>query len=166
VAKIDSRKLAAVLASVRPTQRPTLPTDANPESGLTPGQRTGLDYSRDRYADGSYMVDPPHSQYNPGGEAAVTSFYGAIDRLPAPLKDAGQYINYPLFVDGKVMTDRKAALQRAFDYEEKTGKKFARYPTPQAAEWGEMQVVHPIMDADSENVLATPEAQRRLRSLK
>ena len=165
MAAIDSRKLASVLASVRPTQRPTLPTDANPESRLTPGQRTGLDYSRDRYADGSYMVDPPHSQYNPGGEAAVTSFYGAIDRLPAPLKDAGQYINYPTFWDGKVI-DRRTALQNAFDYEEKTGKKFARYPTPQAADFGEMQVVHPIMDADSEKVLATPEAQRRLRKPK
>jgi len=159
MAAIDSRKLAAVLASVRPTQRPTLPTDADPESGLTPGQRTGLDYSRDVMASGEYQV-------NPGDDPSITSFKGAIDRLPAPLKDAGQYINYPLFVDGKVMTDRKAALQRAFDYEEKTGKKFARYPTPQAAEWGEMQVVHPIMDADSEKVLATPEAQRRLRNSK
>ena len=153
MAATDSRKLAAVLASVRPTQRPTLPTDADPESRLTPGQRTGLDYSRDVMAKGAYQV-------NPGDDPSITSFMGAIDQTPE-----GDYINYPTFVDGKV-TDRKAALQRAFDYEEKTGKKFARYPTPQAAEWGEMQVVHPIMDADSEKVLATPEAQRRLRNPK
>ena len=159
MAATDSRKLAAALALVLPKQRPTLPTDANPESSLTPGQRTGLDYSRDVTARGAYQV-------NPGDDPSITSFMGAIDRLPAPLKDAGQYINYPTFWDGKVMTDRKAALQHAFDYEEKTGKKFARYPTPQDAEWGEMQVVHPIMDADSEKVLATPEAQRRLRKPK
>ena len=154
MAAIDSRKLAAVLASVRPKQRPTLPTDADPESRLTPGQRTGLDYSRDVMASGAYQV-------NPGDDPSITSFMGAIDQTPE-----GDFINYPLFVDGKVMTDRKAALQRAFDYEEKTGKKFARYPTRQAADWGEMQVVHPIMDADSDKVLATPEAQRRLRKLK
>jgi len=154
MAAIDSRKLAAVLASVRPKQRPTLPTDADPESRLTPGQRTGLDYSRDVMASGAYQV-------NPGDDPSITSFMGAIDQTPK-----GDFINYPLFVDGKVMTDRKAALQRAFDYEEKTGKKFARYPTLEAADWGEMQVVHPIMEADSAKILATPEAQRRLRNLK
>jgi len=159
MAKSDAQKLAEVLAAARPLQRPTLPTDADPESRLTPGQRTGLDYSRDVMASGAYQV-------NPGDDPSITSFMGAIDRLPAPLKDAGQYINYPLFVDGKVMTDRKAALQRAFDYEEKTGKKFARYPTVKDADWGEMQVVHPIMDADSQKVLATPEAQKRLRNAK
>jgi hypothetical protein len=165
MAATDSRKLAAVLASVRPTQRPTLPTDADPESRLTPGQLRGLNYSRSKYKDGSFMVDPPHSQYNPGDEAAVTSFYGAIDRLPAPLKDAGQYINYPTFWDGKVI-DPNQALTKALQYEQQTGGKFARYPTPQAAEFGEMQVVHPIMDADAQKVLATPEAQRRLRKPK
>lgn len=153
MAATDSRKLAAVLASVRPTQRPTLPTDADPESRLTEGQRTGLDYSRDVMAKGAYQV-------NPGDDPSITSFMGAIDQTPE-----GDYINYPTFVDGKVI-DRKAALQRAFDYEEKTGKKFARYPTVKDADWGEMQVVHPIMDADSEKVLATPEAQRRLRNPK
>jgi len=158
MAAIDSRKLAAVLASVRPTQRPTLPTDANPESGLTPGQRTGLDYSRDVMASGAYQV-------NPGDDPSITSFMGAIDRLPAPLKDAGQYINYPTFWNGKVI-DANKALTNALAYEAHTGKKFARYPTPQAADFGEMQVVHPIMDADSEKVLATPEAQRRLRNPK
>jgi len=158
MAAIDSRKLAAVLASVQPTQRPTLPTDANPESGLTPGQRTGLDYSRDVMASGAYQV-------NPGDDPSITSFMGAIDRLPAPLKDAGQYINYPTFWNGKVI-DANKALTNALAYEAHTGKKFARYPTPQAADFGEMQVVHPIMDADSEKVLATPEAQRRLRNPK
>lgn len=165
MAATDSRKLAAVLASVRPTQRPTLPTDADPESRLTPGQLFGLNYSRSKYKDGSFMVDPPHSQYNPGDEAAVTSFYGAIDRLPAPLKDAGQYINYPTFWGGKVI-DPNQALTKALQYEQQTGGKFARYPTAKDAEYGEMQVVHPIMDADAQKVLATPEAQRRLRKPK
>lgn len=153
MAKRDAQKLAEVLASARPLQRPTLPTDADPESRLTPGQRTGLDYSREKYADESYQV-------NPGNDPSITSFMGAIDQTPE-----GDFVNYPTFVDGKV-TDRKAALQRAFDYEEKTGKKFARYPTVKDAEWGEMQVVHPIMDADSQKVLATPEAQKRLRNAK
>ena len=154
MAKSDAQKLADVLASARPVQRPTLPTDAEPESRLTPDQRTAIDYSREKYADGSYQV-------NPGDDPSITSFMGAIDQTPE-----GDFINYPTFVDGKVMTDRKAALQRAFDYEEKTGKKFARYPTVKDAEWGEMQVVHPIMDADSQKVLATPEAQKRLRNAK
>ena len=154
MANRDAQKLAEVLASARPLQRPTLPTDADPESRLTPGQRTGLDYSRDVTARGAYQV-------NPGDDPSITSFKGAIDETPE-----GDFINYPLFVDGKVMTDRKAALQRAFDYEEKTGKKFARYPTVKEADWGEMQVVHPIMDSDSQKVLATPEAQKRLRNAK
>ena len=153
MAKRDAQKLAEVLASARPLQRPTLPTDADPESRLTLGQRTGLDYSRDVMAKGAYQV-------NPGDDPSITSFMGAIDQTPE-----GDFINYPTFVDGKV-TDRKAALQRAFDYEEKTGKKFARYPTVKDADWGEMQVVHPIMDADSQKVLATPEAQKRLRNAK
>ena len=153
MAKSDAQKLAEVLASVQPLQRPTLPTDADPESRLTPGQRTGLDYSRDVMAKGAYQV-------NPGDDPSITSFMGAIGETPE-----GDFINYPLFVDGKV-TDRKTALQRAFDYEEKTGKKFARYPTVKDADWGEMQVVHPIMDADAQKVLATPEAQRRLRNPK
>ena len=165
MAKRDAQKLAEVLASARPLQRPTLPTDADPESRLTPGQRTGLDYSREKYADGSYMVDPPHSQYNPGDEAAITSFYGSYDRVPAPLKDAGQYINYPTFWNGKVI-DANKALTKALAYEAHTGKKFARYPTAKDADWGEMRVVHPIMDADSQNVLATPEAKKRLRNAK
>jgi hypothetical protein len=153
MAKSDAQKLAEVLASARPLQRPTLPTDADPESRLTPGQRTGLDYSREKYADGSYQV-------NPGNDPSITSFMGAIDQTPE-----GDFINYPTFFDGKVI-DRKAALQRAFDYEEKTGKKFARYPTVKEAEHGEMQVVHPIMDADSQKVLATPKAKKRLRNAK
>ena len=153
MAKSDAQKLAEVLASAQPLQRPTLPTDADPESRLTPGQRTGLDYSREKYADGSYQV-------NPGDDPSITSFKGAIDETPE-----GDFINYPLFVDGKV-TDRRTALQNAFDYEEKTGKKFARYPTAKDADWGEMQVVHPIMDADAQKVLATPEAQKRLRNAK
>lgn len=160
MAGTDAQKLATILASVRPLQRPTLPTDVNPESRLTPEQRNALDYSRDKYADGSYLVDAPHSQYNPGNEPAVTSFMGAIDQTPE-----GDFINYPTFADGQVL-DRKTALQRAFDYEEKTGKKFPRYPTVKDADWGEMQVVHPIMDADAQKVLATPEAQRRLKSAK
>jgi hypothetical protein len=154
MAKSDAQKLAEVLASARPVQRPTLPTDADPESRLTPDQRTAIDYSRDVMASGAYQV-------NPGNDPSITSFKGAIDPTPE-----GDFINYPLFVDGKVMTDRKAALQRAFDYEEKTGKKFARYPTVKDADWGEMKVVHPIMDADSQKILATPEAQKRLRNAK
>jgi len=161
----DAQKLAKILASVRPLQRPTLPTDVNPESRLTPEQLNGLQYSRDKYADGTYMVDAPHSQYNPGDEPAITSFMGAIDRVPAPLKDAGQYVNYPTFWDGAVVDPNKA-LTNALAYEAHTGKKFARYPTPQAAEWGEMKVVHPIMDADAQKVLATTEAQKRLRNAK
>ena len=165
MAATDSRKLAAILASVRPTQRPTLPTDADPESRLTPGQLFGLNYSRSTYKDGSFMVDPPHSQYNPEDEPAVTSFYGSYDRVPAPLKDAGQYINYPTFWGGKVI-DPNQALTKALQYEQQTGGKFARYPTAKDAEYGEMQVVHPIMDADAQKVLATPEAQKRLRKAK
>ena len=153
MAKSDAQKLAEVLASARPLQRPTLPTDADPESRLTPGQRTGLDYSREKYADGSYQV-------NPGDDPSITSFMGAIDQTPE-----GDFVNYPTFVDGKV-TDRRTALQNAFDYEESTGNKFARYPTAKDADWGEMQVVHPIMDADAQKVLATPEAQKRLRNAK
>jgi hypothetical protein len=153
MAKSDAQKLAEVLASARPVQRPTLPTDADPESRLTPGQRTGLDYSREKNANGSYQV-------NPGDDPSITSFMGAIDQTPE-----GDFINYPTFWDGKVI-DRRTALQNAFDYEEKTGKKFARYPTVKDADWGEMQVVHPIMDADSQKVLATPEAQKRLRNAK
>jgi hypothetical protein len=149
----DAQKLAAVLASVRPLQRPTLPTDVNPERRLTPDQRTGLDYSRDVMASGAYQV-------NPGDDPSITSFKGAIDPTPE-----GDFINYPLFWNGKV-TDRRTALQNAFDYEEQTGKKFARYPTVKDADWGEMKVVHPIMDADSQKVLATPEAQKRLRNAK
>jgi hypothetical protein len=165
MAKSDAQKLAEVLASARPVQRPTLPTDADPESRLDPRQLFGVNYSREKYADGSYMVDPPHSQYNPGDEAAITSFYGSYDRVPAPLKDAGQYINYPTFWDGKVI-DANKALTKALAYEAHTGGKFARYPTAKDADWGEMQVVHPIMDADAQKVLATPEAQKRLRNAK
>ena len=156
MAATDSRKLAAVLASVQPTQRPTLLTDADPESRLTEGQRTGLDYSRDVMASGAYQV-------NPGDDPSITSFMGATSRLPAPLLDAGQIINYPTFWGGKVI-DPHQALTNALQYEQQTGKKFARYPTQQAADFGEMQVVHPIMDADSEKVLATPEAQKRVRN--
>lgn len=154
------QKLAKALATVRPLERPTLPTDINPESRLTPGQLTGLNYSREKYANGSYAVDAPHSQYNPGNEPAVTSFYGAVDQTPQ-----GDFINYPTFWDGKVI-DRKEALRRAFDYEEQTGKKFARYPTVNSAEWNEMQVVHPIMDSDAQRVLQTPEAKKRLKAAK
>lgn len=156
----DAQKLASVLAAVRPLERPTLPTDVNPEDRLTPGQRAGLDYSREKYAGGSYMVDAPHTQYNSGDEPAVTSFYGAIEQTPE-----GDFVNYPTFWDGKVL-DRKEALRRAFDYEEQTGKQFARYPTVKSAEWNEMQVVHPIMDADAQRVLQTPEAKRRLKDAK
>ena len=158
MAATDSRKLAAVLASVQPTQRPTLPTDADPESRLTEGQRTGLDYSRDVMASGAYQV-------NPGDDPSITSFMGATSRLPAPLLDAGQIINYPTFWDGKVI-DANKALTNALAYEAHTGKKFARYPTAKDADWGERQVVHPIMDADAQKVLATPEAQNRLRNAK
>lgn len=143
-----------------PLQRPTLPSDANPESRLTPEQRFGLQYSRDRYADGSYQVDAPRSRYNPGPEAAITSFYGVNKRLPD-----GRVINMPSFWDGRVRDDPADALARALAYEKQMGGQFARYPTDDAALWGEMQAVHPIMDQDSQRVLATPEAQRRLRAM-
>ncbi len=137
----------------RPTRHcRTLPTDAYPETRLTPGQLFGLQYSRDKYADGSYQV-------NGGRDPSVTSFYGAIDKAPD-----GQFMNYPTYWDRQILSPA-AALARALSYEKKTGGQFARYPTEAAANWGEMQMVHPIMDQDATRVLATPEAQARLRAM-
>jgi len=150
---IDPKRLVAALAA--PTPRP-----AQPEDTITPGQMTGLQYSRDRYNDGSYQVSG-------GADPSVTSFMGAIDKAPD-----GQFINYPTFWDGRVMQDAggqddgqldyKGALARALQYEAQTGKQFARYPTVDAAEAGE-QVVHKIMEQDASRVLAWPESQRRLQ---
>ena len=129
-----------------------------PEDLLTAGQRVGLQYSRDRYNDGTYQV-------NGGPDPSVTSFMGAIS--PAP---EGGYINHPAFWGGKVLTqpngkiDFDAALARALAYEQQTGQKFARYGSLDTADAGEA-MVHQIMDADSQRVLATPEAQARLRAM-
>jgi hypothetical protein len=141
-----------------PLQRPTLTSDPNPESRLTPGQRFGLQYSRDRYADNSYQIDAPHSAINPGDEYAITSFYGA--NAPAP---GGGYINFPTYWGGKVVAPA-AALANALAYEKQTGQQFARYPTQNAADWGEMQAVHPIMDQDAQQLLQSPAVQARIRA--
>lgn len=148
---VDPQALAAMLMA-RPTPRPPLPED-----NITPGQMAGLQYSRDRYQDGSYQV-------NPGPDPSVTSFMGAVGQAPD-----NSFINYPTFWDGKVMKDAKgnidfrAALARALQYEQQSGQQFARYPTQQAAEAGEGQV-HNIMEQDAARVLAWPETQRRLKS--
>ncbi len=129
-----------------------------PEDLLTAGQMAGLQYSRDRYKDGSYQV-------NGGADPSVTSFMGAIS--PAP---DGTYINHPTFWDGRVMRgpdgkiDFTGALQRALQYEQQGHPQFARYASPMSADAGEM-LVHSIMDTDSERVLATPQAQARLRAM-
>lgn len=134
--------------SPMPMPRPSIPEDK-----LTAGQMFGLQYSRDRYADGSYQV-------NPGPDPSVTSFYGAIDQDPS-----GKWINYPTFWDGKII-DPKLALQKALDYEKQTGQQFARYPSLDAANKGEMEKVHPIMDTDAQKILAWPETQARLKATK
>lgn len=142
-----------------PLPRPTMPSDMNPESRLTMGQRVGLEYSRNKYADGSYQIDPPGSALSPGNEASITSFYGGVQQLPD-----GSFINFPTYSGRQVMSPA-AALPRALQYERQTGQQFARYPTQNAAEWGEMQMVHPIMDRDAQAVLARPEAQAALRAM-
>lgn len=139
-------QLAALLQAT-PTPRPP-----QPEDNITPGQMNGLQYSRDRYQDGTYQV-------NPGLDPSVTSFMGAISQAPD-----GSYVNYPTFWGGKVI-DPKAALLQALQYEAQTGKKFARYPSIPAAEAGEQQV-HKIMEQDAQRVLAWPESQNRLRGAK
>ena len=137
----SAQKLAQVLQSMVPIPRPSLPEDA-----LTPGQMNGLQYSRDRYADNSYILQPP----TPGtDDRDVTSFMGAISQLPD-----GSYINYPTFWGGKVL-DPKTALNNALQYEAKTGKAFARYPTIDAANAGESQV-HNIMSSDADALQNTP----------
>lgn len=145
-----------------PLQRPTLPTDPNPESRLTPGQLAGLRYSRSRYADGSFLVDPPHSPLNKGDEYGITSFYGTNQ----PVDGGRQYANVPTFWNGKTV-DEDTALRNAMDYERLTGTQFARYPAASGAhpwsnaDWGEMQAVHPIMDADAQRILQIPGITQR-----
>lgn len=145
---LDPQVLAA--AMMRPTARP-----AQPEDVFTPGQMTGLQYSRDRYNDGTYQV-------NPGPDPSITSFKGMIKEAPE-----GGFINYPGFWDGHVMTlpngqlDYQGALAKALQYEAQTGQKFARYPTLDAANAGEA-LVHKAMEQDSERVLGWPETLRRL----
>lgn len=140
----DPKQLAKILGMMAPTPRPSLPEDA-----LNPGQMNGLQYSRDRYNDGSYQVNS-----SPG--PSVTSFMGAISQAPD-----GSYVNYPTFWNGKVM-DPKTALGLALQYEQTTGKKFARYPDVPTAEAGE-QKVHGIMEGDATKILAWPETQKRLK---
>jgi hypothetical protein len=121
------------------------------EDLLTEGQRTGLQYSRDRYADGSYQV-------NGGRDPSVTSFMGAIGDAPG-----GGYFNFPTFWDGRVI-DPRMAQQRALQWEAANGKQFARAASPESSGLGEM-LTHLVMDKDSQAVLATPEAQARLRAM-
>lgn len=144
-------KILSQMAPIAPTPRPDLPEDA-----LNPGQMAGLQYSRDRYNDGTYQV-------NPGPDPSITSFMGAIGQAPD-----GSYMNYPTFWDGKVMRtpngqiDFNGAMQRALQHEQQTGKQFARYPTEDAANAGE-SMVHKIMEQDAARILAMPQTQQRLR---
>ena len=124
------------------------PRPAQPEDAFNQGQQNGLQYSRDRYQDGSYQV-------NPGPDPSVTSFMGAVGQAPD-----GSFINFPTFWHGKVV-DPHTAFGLALQYEAQTGKKFARYPTEEAALKGEQQV-HGVMESDAQRVLAWPESQKRL----
>lgn len=126
-----------------PMPRPALPEDA-----LTPGQMTGLQYSRDRYNDGSYIVGP---------DGQVTSYFGMTAEAPG-----GGYMNFPSFWDGKVQPWRDA-LARALQYEQQTGKMFSRYPTEEAADAGEKQV-HDIMSQDSQALRQTPGFAAKMRA--
>src|SRR6187431_3008012 len=121
------------------------------EDLLTEGQRTGLDYSRARYADGSYQV-------NGGRDPSVTSFMGAINDAPG-----GGYMNHPTFWDGKVI-DPRLARARALQWEAANGKQFARAASPESAGLGEM-LTHLVMDQDAQARLASPEALARLRAM-
>jgi len=104
---------------------------------LTEGQRTGLQYSRDRIADNTY-------QRNPDG--GITSFMGAISDAPG-----GGYFNHPTFWDGRVI-DPMAARQRALNWEAANGKQFARAASPMSSELGEM-LTHLVMDQDTERLM-------------
>lgn len=118
------------------TEQPPVPNLT--EAQLSPGQMVGLQRSRDVMNSGKGTVNP---------DGSFTSFMGAISDAPG-----GGYMNYPTYWNGQVMSPRNAQ-GIALDYENQTGKQFARYPTVQAAETGE-QAVHKIMSRDATDFLS------------
>ncbi len=124
----------AIIAQLLMGQGVPTPRPSRPEDALSPGQLTGLQYSRDRMNDGSYQTNP---------DGSITSFMGSIMDAPE-----GGFINFPTFWGGQVL-DPRAALAKALEYEQKTGQKFARYPSIKEAEAGE-SAVHSFMERDAE----------------
>lgn len=129
----DLMEMVRLLQAQEPLPVPNLT-----EAQLSPGQTVGLQRSRDVMNSGKGTVNP---------DGSFTSFMGAISDAPG-----GGYMNFPTYWNGQVMSPHNAQ-GLALDYENQTGKQFARYPTVRDAESGE-QSVHRFMNRDATDYLS------------
>lgn len=104
-----------------------------PSTAQTPEEQNIIDYTRQHYANGTYMRNP---------DGSITSFKGIIvggeDGEPASI--------IPSYWDGRVV-DAHTAMRNARAYVQKTGKHFPSYPSIAEAEAAE-QRIHKTMSAD------------------
>lgn len=136
-AGVDQASFKAIFQDAAPpTAQPPVYQAFNstaPSTAQTPDEQNVIDYTRQHYANGTYMRNP---------DGSITSFKGMVvggeDGEPARI--------IPSYWDGKVV-DRHTAFQNAMAYERATGKRWPAYKTTDEALQAE-QRIHQTMDAD------------------